>query len=318
MSNRDLIAIDAGQLFTPFTRFAPGRVIIHKGVIEDAGNPNTVAIPPGAEVIDASNFIVTPGFIDPHIHGCGGVDVMDGSYHSLNAVSHIIARHGTTSFLPTMVSSPPEILGAAVEKIGGLLGRTFDGAQPLGIHLEGPFISAAMRGTHKASNIAAPDAELLKNWIRLSKDAVRLITVAPELEGIDSVIGTAREAGLTVAMGHSNASFEEANAAVSLGVCYAVHTFNAMREFTHRDPGIVGSVLSDDRIFAEIIADGIHVSPSVIRVFARAKGRTGFFSSPMPSAPRICRTVDTFLERTPLKWSMASAATAKGGSPEAR
>jgi N-acetylglucosamine-6-phosphate deacetylase len=199
---------------------------------------------------------------------------MEGSYASLNAVSHIIARHGTTSFLPTTVSSPPETLGAAVGRIGGLMGRTFDGAQPLGIHLEGPFISTSMRGTHRLSNIAAPDAHLFREWVRISHNNIRLITVAPELEGIPSVIDAAKEAGVAVAMGHSNATLEETSAAASLGVCYAVHTFNAMRAFTHRDPGILGGVLSDDRIFAEIIADGIHVSPSAIRLFARAKGRS--------------------------------------------
>jgi N-acetylglucosamine-6-phosphate deacetylase len=274
VNSHSLLAIDAGRLFTPFAEFSPGRLIIHKGVIEEVGSANSVAVPSRAEVIDASQYIVTPGFIDSHIHGCGGADIMEGSYDSLNAVSRIVARHGTTSFLPTTVSSPQEVLGAAVEKIGSLLGRTFDGAQPLGIHLEGPFISTAMRGTHSASNIVAPDAELLKRWSLLSKNTIRLITIAPELAGIDSVIGAAGEAGITIAMGHSNASFEEAHGAASLGVCYAVHTFNAMRRFNHRDPGIVGSVLSDDRIFAEIIADGIHVSPSVVRVFARAKGKS--------------------------------------------
>ncbi|MBI2148979.1 MAG: N-acetylglucosamine-6-phosphate deacetylase [Acidobacteria bacterium] len=274
MSKGSLLAIDAGALFTPVKKFSPARLIVDGRSIAEVGSPETVRIPAGAERLDASRFIVTPGFIDPHIHGCGGVDVMDSSYDSLNAISRFIASRGTTAFLPTTVSSPPAVLTGAVEKLGGLMSNSFGGARPLGIHMEGPFISPAKRGTHAAENLHAPDAALLEGWIRASNDSVRLLTVAPELDGIDSVLRVAKDFGVTVAMGHSNASFDEAKTAADRGVCYAVHTFNAMRGFAHRDPGIVGAVLTDDRVFAEIIADGIHVARPVVGLFARAKGKT--------------------------------------------
>jgi N-acetylglucosamine-6-phosphate deacetylase len=162
----------------------------------------------------------------------------------------------------------------AVEKLGGLMTKSFDGARPLGIHLEGPFISVAKRGTHKATNVAPADAALLDRWIQSSAQSIRLLTIAPELDGIEAVIKTAKASGITVGMGHSNATLEQAHTACADGVCYAVHTFNAMREFTHRDPGIVGEVLANDGIFAEIIADGIHVNPSVVQLFARAKPKS--------------------------------------------
>jgi len=268
------IAIDAGAIFTPLQRFAPGRLIIEGQSIREVGNLNSVSIPRHARRIDASDFIVAPGFIDPHIHGCGGVDVMDGSFESLNAVSRILVRHGTTAFLPTTVSAPPDLLSSAIEKLGASISRSFDGATPLGIHLEGPFINPAKRGTHRSSNIFPPDTDLLEKWVRSSNYSVRLLTLAPELEGVDRLLIMAQHFGVTVAMGHSDATFEQATAAADRNVCYAVHTFNAMRGFTHRDPGIVGAVLSDDRIHAEIICDGIHVAPAVIRTFARAKGIT--------------------------------------------
>ncbi len=273
MSKGKTVAIDASSVFTPIKRFSPGRLLIEGHSIAEVGAPESIHIPADAERIDASDLIVTPGFIDPHIHGCGGVDVMDGTYESLNAVSRIVARHGTTSFLPTTVSSLPDVLTGTVEKLGALMSRAFDGARPIGIHLEGPFISAAKRGTHKASNVLAPSIDLLEKWVQASHNSVRLLTVAPELEGIDAVLMMASHLGVTVAMGHSNATFDEAHTAAGRGVCYAVHTFNAMREFSHRDPGIVGEVLADDRIFAEIIADGIHVDRAVVRTFSRAKGK---------------------------------------------
>ena len=273
MSN-GLLAIDAGAVLTPLNRFAPGRVIIEGPSIVDVGPAATITVPSGTERLDALQMLVTPGFIEPHIHGAGGVDLMDGTYESLNVVSRILPRHGTTSFLATTVSSPPELLTSAVEKIGKQAGRPLDGAQLLGIHLEGPFISPAKRGTHKTANISPPDADLFRKWVHAANKTMRLVTLAPELLGAHELIRIAGDSGIFVAMGHSNATSEEAHSAIEEGVCYAVHMFNAMRAFSHRDPGIVGEVLSDDRVFAEIIADGIHVDPSVIRWFARAKGRT--------------------------------------------
>jgi N-acetylglucosamine-6-phosphate deacetylase len=229
------IAIEAGTLLTPTERWSPGRVILDGPSIAEAGGRD-IRVPAGAQTVDASHLIVTPGFIDPHIHGAGGVDVMDGTHESLNAVSRIIARHGTTSFLATTVSSPIGVLTNAVEKLALLAGKPFDGAQPLGIHLEGPFISTTKRGTHRVENIAVPDPEVLRKWIRLSGSSIRLLTVAPELDGVDDVIGLAGDSGIVLAMGHSDATFEQARTAAGRGVCYAVHTFNAMREFSHRDP----------------------------------------------------------------------------------
>jgi N-acetylglucosamine-6-phosphate deacetylase len=271
VSKNKPLAIDCGKLFTPSEEIAPGRLLIEGTTIAEVGPPESVHIPANAARIDASQLLVMPGFIEPHIHGCGGVDVMDGTYDSLNAISRILARHGTTSFLPTTVSSAPEILEAAVRNIADAMTRSFEGAVPVGIHLEGPFINREKRGTHKVAHVLYPNIDLFETWVRASGNRVMLLTVAPELEGIDALLIMAKHLGVTVAMGHSNATFAQANTAADRGICYAVHTFNAMRAFSHREPGIVGEVLADDRIFAEIIADGVHVDPAVVRLFARAK-----------------------------------------------
>jgi N-acetylglucosamine-6-phosphate deacetylase len=258
-------------LYTPFEQITPARIVVDGDAIVEFGKPDAVRIPPSAQYVDASQYIVTPGFIEPHIHGCGGVDLMTATHDSLNAVSRIIARHGTTSFMPTTVSSAPAVLSDALDRISSALLQEVEGAQPLGIHLEGPFINPLTRGTHDPANIVAPDLELFHQWIQASRSTIRLITLAPELDPNGTVAMLAGNYGIRVAMGHSDATFDESTQAAARGVRYAVHTFNAMRRFSHRDPGIVGAVLSDDRVFAEIIADGIHVHPAVVRLFARVK-----------------------------------------------
>jgi len=271
VSDRALV-IDAGSILSPSERYKPGRVTVRNGRIESIGHISDVRLPDVADHISALHLTLVPGFIEPHIHGCGGVDVMDGTHASFNTISSKLASHGTTSFLPTTVSAPAKTLGEVLDRIQPLLSQDFDGAVPLGIHLEGPFISVQKRGTHRADNVLAPDSKLMADWISRAHGALKLLTMAPELRGANEVARLARASGIIVAMGHSDANFVEALAAADGGTHYAVHTFNAMRSFSHRDSGIVGAVLSDDRIFAEIIADGVHVSPEVVRIFARAKG----------------------------------------------
>jgi N-acetylglucosamine-6-phosphate deacetylase len=198
---------------------------------------------------------------------------MDATAASMNTISNTLAQHGTTSFLPTTVSASAKILSETLDRLRPLVGAGYEGATPLGIHLEGPFISVEKRGAHRPNNICPPDSSLLADWIARANGTLKLLTMAPELKGANDVARLARASGIVVAMGHSNATFEEASAAADGGTHYAVHTFNAMRAFNHRDSGIVGTVLSDNRIFAEIIADAVHVSPEVVRIFAHAKGR---------------------------------------------
>ena len=271
-----MLVLDVGTLLTPFEKFSPGRVIVRGDRIEAAGAVSDVRIPHEGSQLDFPDLTLVPGFIEPHLHGCGGFDVMDATADSMNVISRTLARYGTTSFLPTTVSAPVDVLEASVDRLAEFLRAGTAGATPLGLHLEGPFLNVQKRGTHRPANVLQPDPNLLSRWIQRSGGLVKLLTMAPELENAGSVAELARKAEVVVAMGHSDATFPEAIAAVESGTRYAVHTFNAMRQFSHRDAGIVGAVLSDDRIFAEIIADGVHVAAEVVRIFARSKGKSRF------------------------------------------
>lgn len=266
------LAVDAAEILTPVERFTPGRLLVRGGAVERVGKTFDVPLPENSDRLDASNLTLVPGFIDPHIHGIGGADVMDATAAAMSTMCRLLPRHGTTAFLPTTVSAPAAILAAVLEQLAGLLTSPFHGARPLGVHLEGPFLNPAKRGTHREGNLLRPDVELVADWISRSRGLVRLLTMAPELEGAGAVARLAREAGIVVGMGHSDASLAEARSAADDGTRYAVHTFNAMRSLRHRDPGIAGAVLADDRVFAEVIADGVHVSPEVVKILLRAKG----------------------------------------------
>jgi N-acetylglucosamine-6-phosphate deacetylase len=267
-----MLVFDVRAVLTPSEKFSPGRVRVRGDRIEAAGVPSDVRVPEAAQRLDLPDLTLVPGFIDPHVHGCAGFDVMDTTPDSMDAISRTLASYGTTSFLPTTVSAPADVLEATLDRLSPLIRASAIGAKPLGIHLEGPFLNVRKRGTHQPENVRKPDTALLSNWIDRSAGLLKLLTLAPELEGAGEVAALARTSGVTVAMGHSDATYSEAISAVDAGTCYAVHTFNAMRPFSHREPGIAGAVLADDRVFAEIIADGIHVAPEVVRIFARSKG----------------------------------------------
>jgi N-acetylglucosamine-6-phosphate deacetylase len=267
-----LLVLDVGAILSPHERFAPGRVVVRGDRVETVGVASDVSAPDGVARLELPHLTLVPGFIEPHVHGAGGFDVMHATWETMTVISRKLASHGTTSFLPTTVSAPAEVLTETVERLSGLIDTRFEGATPIGIHLEGPFISMEKRGTHRQASLHKPDAALLSKWIQRTKGRIKLLTLAPELNGAAEVAELAERSRIVVGMGHSNASFLEATDAADKGVRYAVHTFNAMGPLSHRDSGIVGAVLSDDRIFAEIIADGIHVAPEVVRIFARAKG----------------------------------------------
>jgi N-acetylglucosamine-6-phosphate deacetylase len=270
------ILLHAARAITPTAEITDAGILIRDGVIEAIGPRREISLPAGAQEVIANGQTAIPGFVDVHIHGAGGHDVMEGSNEALAAVARTIARHGTTSFVATTVTASPDDICRSVEGIARFIAtqhETDEGrAEVLGVHYEGPFISAARRGVHPKEWIQLPTAELLEKFLLAASGNARILTIAPELLGAAPCIDAARKAGVVVAMGHTDATYEQARAAIARGVHHAVHVYNAMRPFSHRDSGVIGAVLTTPEVTAELIADGVHVEEAAMRLLLQAKG----------------------------------------------
>ncbi len=225
-----------------------------------------IPVAANVETVDATGCSVSPGFIDLQLNGAFGVDFTT-SPEEMTRVSGGLPTYGVTSFCPTVISCSDRRRAAA---IAGLRSAQSAGAQSVGIHLEGPVLNPLRRGAHPASALVAPSREMTEAW---SRDAgVSLVTLAPELPGALDLIAGLVAGGVVASAGHSDATAEEFLAGVDAGIRYVTHLFNAMRPFGHRDPGIIGAALTDDRVTCGLIADGIHVHPMAVRLAWRALG----------------------------------------------
>ena len=275
-------ALTARQLITPVEAFSDAVVLIEDGTIIAVGSRDSVSIPVKARVIDFGDAILAPGLIDIHIHGGAGHDVMEGSDASLAAIEGLMARHGVTSYCPTTVTAPIDTTLKSLEKLGSAIalvkaGQSADPARarPLGVHLEGPFLSHARRGVHPPDLLQPASRDLFQRMWDATGGQVSVLTIAPELEGAPELIADAAGKGICTSLGHSDASLAQALTGIAAGARHATHTFNAMRPLDHRDPGLLGVVLTDERLTADVIADGIHVDPVVVDLFVRTKGVEG-------------------------------------------
>ena len=264
-----------------YTYITGGKIVLPESVITDkalafdkeSGKIIGVvdAVPAGAECIDAAGGYVAPGLVDLHIHGYLGEDVSDGTAEGLKKIAFGIAKNGVTSFLPTtMTVSKPEII-AALDTARALKAEsaTWDGAEILGVHAEGPFINPGKKGAQAEENILPPDAD----FVLANKDIITSITIAPEMDKDHACIKRlAAESDILVSMGHTNADFDEAMSAARDGACHATHLFNAMSPLAHRNPGVVGAALAADNVSVEVIADTFHINPGLYGIIAKAKG----------------------------------------------
>ena len=221
-----------------------------------------------------SEFILTPTFLDIHIHGAAGHDVMHADPAGLRRTQQFLARKGTSHYLPTTVTAPIDNTLRALEALARALETPTpaDEAQPIGIHLEGPFLSHAKRGVHPAELLQKPSIELFEQFQQAARGHIKLLTIAPENSGALDLIRHATSLGVRVSLGHTNATAAQTLAAIAAGASSTTHTFNAMRPLDHREPGVLGVVLDDPNLFAELICDGIHVAPELVRLWLRLKG----------------------------------------------
>ncbi len=233
----------------------PGDVAVEDGCIAGFG----LASPNGRGLASA-------GFVDLQVNGFGGVDFLDADRDGYGRAGEALLETGVTAYLPTLITAPEARLVAALEEIPAAA----RGPRVLGAHVEGPFLSARRLGTHPPGARRDPDAGLLERL--LEAGPVRLYTLAPELPGALELVDRLVARGITVSVGHSDATAEEANAAFDRGVGTVTHLFNAMRPFTHRDPGIAGAALAREDVIVQIILDGVHLAPDTVRLVWRAAG----------------------------------------------
>ena len=267
------------RAFTPSTELRDAGILICDGVIEAVGPRSGISLPPGANEITASDKFAAPGFLDVHIHGAGGRDVMEGNADALRTVSKTIAAHGTASYVATTVTARPEDICGSAAGISRYIAQQHQAAdfraEVLGTHFEGPFLSPVRRGVHPAEWLKPPSADLLEKFIAAAGGHALILTIAPELPGALQCIDAARKSGLVVGIGHTDATYEQARAAILRGAHHAIHVYNAMRPFSHRDAGVIGAVLTSPDVTAELIADGVHVDDTAMRLLLQARGPAG-------------------------------------------
>lgn len=265
------ILISGPKIFAESEIFSDGLVLIENGKIRECrSNAFRNA---QADFIFPSRYSLIPGRIDLHTHGVAGVDVMDATPEALRTMATMLAKEGTTSFLATTMSMPVKHINAAIENVATFIrDENNHGARILGLHLEGPFIAESKMGAHQHDYILKPDVALMRQWQTLANGFIKLVTLAPEVIGADDLIACLNELNIIASIGHSNASYAVANAAIDKGCRHITHLFNAMSGLHHRQPGVALAAL-ERSVLAEIIADGEHVAWEMLRFVMRVKGQ---------------------------------------------
>lgn len=263
------ITITNAKIVTEQGVIENGTIVLNGGSIESI---SASAYAGGdVETIDAQGGWVLPGFVDVHVHGGYGADWMDASKESIDTITRFHAGHGTTSIVATTLTGPKDHLSQVLDVVHDYQSKDMPYAQVVGVHLEGPFINLKWKGAQNPAYIVPPQKAWLEEWTAKYPRLILQLSLAPETEGALELISWLRANGINAAAAHTDATYDQVIAAADAGLNQAVHTYNAMTGLHHRNPGTVGAVLTDDRIRAEIIADGHHVHPACIRLLTKAK-----------------------------------------------
>jgi N-acetylglucosamine-6-phosphate deacetylase len=266
------LLVTGARVLTPAGEWPRGWIAVEGRRIAAMGQGES---PPGAggDVLVADGLVALPGFVDLHVHGAVGADVMDADPEGLRRMARFYAGHGVTAWLPTTMTAGAPDIERALEAVRAVAGPVEGGATILGAHLEGPYLSPARAGAQDESWIRVADrAEATR---LLDTGVVRLLAVAPEIDGNHWLIGAATARGVTVSAGHTDATYDQTLAAVQAGVRHVTHAFNAMRPLGHREPGVLGAALTVPELRCELVADNVHVHPAAMRLLVKAKGAGG-------------------------------------------
>jgi len=263
------IILSGGKLVTP-TRVLENHTLILDGEFISAIIPDEQFKPEKKDhLLDGRGKWITPGLIDIHVHGSNLADAMDPGPETHQTLGSFFASRGVTGYLLTTGTASNEDITAVVEAFQDYVPAE-DGAEALGIHLEGPYLCEERKGAQPAIHLRDPEPDRYQSWFKSGK--IRLMTVAPELNGAMDLIKFGQKQGVEFAVGHSVASYDLMQEAINSGLRQATHLFNGMNPLHHRRPGVVGAVLSDNRVFAQVITDGVHVHPAVVKTIVKAKG----------------------------------------------
>jgi len=270
--NKRIIIIN-GTIITPFHLVSGKAIVVEKGRIREIVNKEELSTATliGAEVIEGKDKYIVPGYIDIHVHGGGGSDVMDGNYEAINQIAIAHSHFGTTSFLPTTMTMNKNKIIRSLKTIYEAKLKGTEGAEILGVNLEGPYINPEKKGAQREIDIRKPSIKEFSELNKASGNMIRLVTVAPEMPGAIGFIKYLCKQGIIASVGHTNATYVQTQAGIQAGLSHVTHTFNAMRGLHHREPGVLGAALTSPELTLEIIADGIHIHPIVLKIITQIR-----------------------------------------------
>ncbi|WP_375540492.1 N-acetylglucosamine-6-phosphate deacetylase [Rossellomorea marisflavi] len=271
MNSKPIILL-GGTIYGEDGVIQEGYMKIEDGSISSMGSKQELHSMEGCEVVQVpTEYSIIPGLIDVHIHGANGSDTMDATKESLDVMTAILPAEGTTSFLATTITEKRAVIEDALKNVRDYMERHQHAGQAeiLGIHLEGPFINPGRAGAQPVQSILKPDLEAFMKWEQLSGGTIKLVTLAPELDGDHALISYLRSKGIVASAGHTSATYEQMENAIDAGLSHVTHLFNQMSGLHHREPGVVGAAFARPELMVELIADGVHVKPEVVNIAYR-------------------------------------------------